>query len=76
MKPNGIYEHTTIDDGIKYTGRPPTSVRWADTNKGTNEEPNAKCRLVARDFRVGKADCFYASMPPLEANTMLFAKTW
>lgn len=46
-----------------------------ETSKGTADEPGVRCRLVARDFKVGKAaDCFSASMPPLEAKKILVAK--
>ena len=35
----------------KMTGKPPVSVKWVDTNKGTDDEPMIRCRLVARDFK-------------------------
>ena len=45
-------------------------------NKGTAENPNIRCRLVARNFKPkgekDRADLF-ASMPPLEAKKVLFS---
>ena len=51
-------------------------TKWVDVNKGTAENPNIRCRLVARDFKPkgekDRADLF-ASMPPLEAKKVLFS---
>ena len=33
------------------TGRPPISVRWVDVNKGDDEHPRYRCRLVARQIK-------------------------
>ena len=33
------------------TGRPAISVRWIDTNKGDDDNPNYRSRLVAREIR-------------------------
>ena len=33
------------------TGRPPISTKWVRVNKGTQEVPDIRCRLVARDFK-------------------------
>jgi hypothetical protein len=57
------------------TGRPPVSTKWVDINKGTRENPDVRCRLVARDFKPkGEKDRedLFAAMPPLEAKKLLF----
>lgn len=75
MKRRGIYDYSKIEGCVKHTGNNLASLRWVDTNRGTDEEADVRCRLVARDVKIGKAeDCFYVSMPPLEANSILFAK--
>lgn len=75
MKRKGTYDLVKVEHCLKYTGKYPTSVRWVDTDKWTDEEQNVRCRLVARGFKVAKAgDCFYASMLTLESNYILFAK--
>ena len=38
-----------------------------DTNKGDDQEPNYRSRLVARDFRRKGEDSIFAPTPPLEA---------
>ena len=50
-------------------------VRWVDTNKGTEECPNVRSRLVAQEFK-GKGGGIsdfelYSAMPPLEAMKMV-----
>ena len=49
------------------TGKAPISVRWVDTNKGDNECPNVRCRLVARQIRRHGEEAIFAPTPPLEA---------
>ena len=41
-------------------------VRWVIVNKGTQEEPNIRCRLVGREFAdKGNKDDLFAGTPPL-----------
>ena len=51
------------------SGRPPISVRWVDVNKGDDQSPNYRSRLVARQIKAqdlsGKN--YFAPAPPLEA---------
>ena len=49
------------------TGRPPVTVRWFDTNKGDDQNPNVRSRLVARQIRGPGQDAIFAPTPPLEA---------
>ena len=54
------------------------TVKWVDTNKGTEEAPKIRSRLVARDFKKkgekDREDLFVAT-PPLELKRMLMSKT-
>ena len=48
-----------------------------DLDKGTDEDPDVRCRLVARDFEPkGEKDRedLFAAMPPLECKKVLFRK--
>ena len=57
------------------TGKPPISTKWVRVNKGTTDEPDFRCRLVARDFRPkGEKDRgdLFAAIPPLESKKFLF----
>ena len=51
MKERGIWEDSTEEESWRLTGKEPVSVRWVDTNKGTEKEPNVRSRMVARDFK-------------------------
>ena len=51
------------------------SVKWVDTNKGTEENPEIRCRLVARDFRGFDKDRedLFAATPPWELKKLLMS---
>ena len=52
------------------------SVRWVDTNKGTEEKPDVRCRLVARDFNAGTnrdREDLFAATPPWELKRLLLS---
>ena len=51
MTNRGIWEVVPISKCWEATGEKPLGVRWVDTNKGTEVNPDVKCRLVARDFK-------------------------
>ena len=42
-------------------------MRWVDTNKGDDDEPNCRSRLVAKDIRKRGEDAICAPTPPLES---------
>ena len=77
MQRRGIWSVVDVEECWRVTGKRPTSVKWVDTNKGTDEEPNVRCRLVARDFK-GKDDKdredLFAATPPLELKRVLLSK--
>lgn len=62
-----------LADGMK-----PVSLRWIDTNKGDDDRPNYRSRLVAREIKAKKkpheqipASQLFSAMPPLEAVKFL-----
>ena len=50
--------------------------RWVNCNKGDQENPDVRCRLVAQEVNTGSGGCddFYAATPPLEAKRLLFSE--
>ena len=52
-------------------GRPPIRVRWVDTNKGSEDHPNIRSRLVAMEIRTGRRPDLYSPTPPLECFKLL-----
>ena len=71
FKSLGVYVYDTIDNYWEITGKPPLGVRWVDTNKGDNENPDVRCRLVAQEINTGADDDLYAATPPIEALKIL-----
>ena len=43
-----VWEKKAVGEARRVTGRPPITVRWVDVNKGDNQNPNIRSRLVAR----------------------------
>ena len=63
-----LYDVVDNSECWEKTGKPPISTKWVRVNKGTQEVPDIRCRLVARDFKPkGEKDRseIFAAMPPL-----------
>jgi histone deacetylase 1/2 len=59
------------------TGRQPISVRWVDINKGDDDSPNYRSRLVARQMKAldSSDESFFAPTPPLEGLRTVLSMT-
>ena len=55
------------DDGMK-----PVTTKWVDKNKGGTDDPEYRCRLVARAIRCKGEDSILIATPPLEVLKFLF----
>ena len=55
------------------TGKGPIGSRWIDINKGDDENPEYRSRLVAKEINRSPSDEMFAATPPLEAEKMLFS---
>ena len=59
----GVWDMRRIQEAWARTGRPPISVRWVEVNKGDDEHPNYRSRLVAREICMAGEDlCSYPSL--------------
>ncbi len=67
-----VYVKVPLEQCLERTGKQPIGVRWVDINKGDEENPEYRSRLVAMDFKTVKLDTIFAATPPLEAKKMLF----
>ena len=70
-----LYVDVSEEECWEHTGKAPVSTKWVDVNKGTAQDPDIRCRLVARDFRPRgeqHRENLFAAMPPLEAKKLLF----
>ena len=43
----GVWSMRSVQEAWKLTGRPPISVRWVEVNKGDDDNPNYRSRVVA-----------------------------
>ena len=72
MKRKMLWDEVSRSDA---SGHRIVSVKWVDTNKGTEEKPEIRCRLVARDFRGADKDRedLFAATPPWELKKLLMS---
>ena len=52
FKSKGAWDFRQINEAMRKMGKRPISVRWVETNKGDDEWPNIRSRLVAREIRL------------------------
>ena len=69
----GVWDLRNLQEAWARTGRPPISVRWVEVNKGDDEHPNYRSRLVAREIRMAGGDAIFAPTPPLESLRMVLS---
>ena len=67
FKKKHVWDKVPRSEAWARTGKPPITVRWIDTNKGGDDTPNVRCRLVAREIRKAGEDPIFAPTPPLES---------
>ena len=75
MKTILLYEEASEEECWRVTGKRPIATKWVDINKGTEEEQEVRCRLVARDFKPKgekEREDLFAATPPFEAKKLLF----
>ncbi len=58
---------------VKQRGERVIGVRWIDINKGDNDNPDYRSRLVAKYFKTGDRPDLFAATPPLEALKMIIS---
>ena len=44
---HGVYEKVPVSECWNSTGKPPIGTRWVDVNKGDDQNPDYRSRLVA-----------------------------
>ena len=64
------WERVERAEALRRTRLPPLKTRWVDVNKGDEQTPDIRCRLVAKEID----DCV-AATPPLEALRLLLCLT-
>ena len=69
----GVWVKRSRDEAFKEQGKAPISVKWVDVNKGDDERPNYRSRLVAREIRRAGEDPFFSPTPPLESIRLILS---
>ena len=70
---HGIYTKVPTKECRDKTGAEPIGTKWLEINKGDDQDPNIRARLVAQEFAKGKLNTIFAATPPLEAKKALLS---
>jgi len=70
----GVYTKVPLEKCWAETGRAPIDVRWVDINKGDDNSPNYRSRLVAKEFKTDVRPDLYAATPPGESLRLLLSR--
>jgi len=62
-----VWQKRPYAEAMAKQGKKPISVKWIDTNKGDEDNPNYRSRLVAREIRKRGENPIFAPTPPLES---------
>ena len=73
FKSKSVWELRPISEARRRMGRSPISVRWVETNKGDDDNPRVRSRLVAREIRTAGQNAIFAPTPPLESLRMVLS---
>lgn len=75
VKKMGLYHKVPRYQCRQKTGKSPIKVRWVDTNKGSEDNPQYRSRLVAMEFNRGKGQPeWFSATPPLESLKTLLSQ--
>ena len=73
FKKMGVY--TKVPRGeARAAGCKVITTKWIDTNKGSEEEPNYRSRLVGRELNLSERPDLFAATPPLESLRYVVSK--
>ena len=67
FKSKNVWVKKPVSEAYERMGKAPITVKWVDTNKGDDVEPNYRSRLVAREIRRYGEDSIFSPTPPLES---------
>ena len=73
FKQHNVYTNVPLEEFIRVTGKQPIGCRWIDTDKGDDDNPEYRSRLVAKEIKREARDEMFAAMPPLEPKKALFS---
>ena len=62
------------EECFRETGKPPIKLRWVDINKGDNEQPNYRSRILAKEIRTDSRPDLFAATPLVEHIKYLISR--
>ena len=69
-----VYDYVLREVAAKDTNGKFVGTRWVDHNKGSDEAPEIRSRLVGQEFANGEArDDLFAATPPLTASRLILS---
>ena len=72
VRKHGVYKsvkRSSVPAGVKVI-----QVRWIDINKGDEEKPDIRSRLVAKDFKAEERPELFAATQPTEAMRIIISE--
>ena len=66
-----VYTKVPLQDAYHFTGKSPIGTKWVDVNKGDENEPEYRSRLVAKEIKRRNDEDIFAATPPLKAKKLL-----
>ena len=69
----GVWDTVPIAEAYEYDSKGPISSRWIDINKGDEDHPSYRSRLVIQEIRQSHIEAVFAATPPLESVRMLLS---
>ncbi len=75
FKKHGVCDKAPLEEVWRVAGRARVGVKWVDANKGDKEKPEYRCRLVAKEIKMGKREekksmfSLFASTPEMRLGT-------
>ena len=73
FKKHGVYTKVSEKECWRVTGKGPIGTRWVDINKGDEDRPEYRSRLVAKELKTDKREDLFAATPPIEALKLLIS---
>ena len=72
MKKKGVYKKITRAEA-KRRGMKVVKCRWVDINKGDDQRPEYRSRLVAKEIKTYRDNMLFAATPPWESIKTLLS---
>ena len=71
FKQHNVYTKVPLEECLRVTGKKPIGCRWIDTDKGDDDNPEYRSRLVAKEIKRDVREEMFAATPPLDAKKAL-----